>query len=49
MSHVRECQQCGETYVPANGPCPSCEEHRSVGALGNHHTIVIDAWRKCVI
>ncbi len=26
MSHVRECQQCGETYVPANGTCPTCEE-----------------------
>lgn len=24
MSHVRECQQCGETYVPANGSCPTC-------------------------
>ncbi len=26
MSHVRECQQCGETYVPANGTCRTCEE-----------------------
>lgn len=22
MASVRECTQCGETYVPANGPCP---------------------------
>ena len=25
MSHVRECSQCGETFVPANGGCQTCE------------------------
>jgi hypothetical protein len=24
MSYVRDCLQCGKTYVPANGPCPTC-------------------------
>jgi hypothetical protein len=28
MSHVRECQQCGKVYVPANGPCPTCDHGR---------------------
>lgn len=25
MGHIRECQQCGKTYVPANGPCPCAD------------------------
>lgn len=25
MAHVRECQQCGEIYVPANGTCQTCD------------------------
>ena len=27
MSHVRECDQCGETYVPANGSC-GCDSRK---------------------
>ena len=34
MSHVRECQQCGETYVPANGSCPTCEVETEDRAYG---------------
>ena len=34
MSHVRECQQCGEIYVPANGPC-QCEAGENKGQLAD--------------
>lgn len=34
MSHVRECPQCGEIYVPANGPCETCGTH--VVSVGLH-------------
>ena len=43
MSHVRECQQCGETYVPANGACQTCAERDAMG-LNPYQDMRIDCW-----
>ncbi len=40
MSHVRECGQCGEVYVPANGPCPTCEARDALVDLAAQYTAI---------
>jgi predicted ATP-dependent serine protease len=40
MSHVRECGQCGEVYVPANGSCPVCKAREALVDLAAQYTAI---------